>query len=234
MENVVDALKMAGSILLFTIALSVAVLAFSQARETIGTVLQNSDREYLTIEGDERFYYLSDGNDTNRYVGLETIIPAIYRAYKENYRIEFDWGSLDNYYLFKNINQTTGQEIPDEINYIDLSAQNLSGDEKSRKFVEGILYGVNSSDMDEYKERFNVNLYGNGGSSLQKHLTSILQEGYNIREDLGTYYMEDLNGYEETTYNPENGQPEQQGEISDNNKTPKRLIRYTVEPRTTT
>ena len=86
-ENIADALKMAGSVLLFVMGLSIAILAFSQARESMDIVLSYSDRESLSIEGDSRFYYLSNDNDTSRYVGKETIIQAIYRAYKENYKI---------------------------------------------------------------------------------------------------------------------------------------------------
>ena len=90
-DNIADALKMAGSILLFVMGLSISILAFSQARESIDIVLSYSDRESLTIENDARFYYLANQQDTNRYVGKETIIPAIYRAYKENYKIIFQF-----------------------------------------------------------------------------------------------------------------------------------------------
>lgn len=68
-ENIADALKMAGSVLLFVMGLSIAILAFSQARESMDIVLSYSDRESLSIEGNPRFYYLSKDNDTSRYVG---------------------------------------------------------------------------------------------------------------------------------------------------------------------
>ena len=70
MENVVDALKMAGSVLLFVIGLSVAILAFSQAREAIDSVLKYSDRESFTMQDEDVikiFYYLSK-DYTNRYI----------------------------------------------------------------------------------------------------------------------------------------------------------------------
>ena len=86
-DNVADALKMAGSVLLFVLGLSISILALTQAREAIDIVLSYSDRETLTIENDPRYYYVAHDNDTSRYVGKETIIPAIYRAYKENYKI---------------------------------------------------------------------------------------------------------------------------------------------------
>lgn len=98
MENAAEALKMAGSVLLFIIALSIAILAFSQTREAIDAVLKYLDREYWTMEGDDRFYYLADGNDTERYVGLETIIPTIYRANSEGFDIVFKF--KDDYYLY--------------------------------------------------------------------------------------------------------------------------------------
>ena len=64
-ENVSDALKMAGSVLLFVLALSVCMLAFTNARESLDTILKFSDREYLTIrEGAlaKNYYYLSNSN----------------------------------------------------------------------------------------------------------------------------------------------------------------------------
>lgn len=54
-ENIADALKMAGSVLLFVMGLSIAILAFSQARESMDIVLSYSDRESLSIEGNPRF-----------------------------------------------------------------------------------------------------------------------------------------------------------------------------------
>lgn len=100
MENAVEALKMAGSVLIFVLALSVVILAFSQTREAIDTVLRYSDREYWTIEGDSRFYYLANENNTERYVGLETIIPTIYRANSEGFDIVFKFKDKE-YYLYE-------------------------------------------------------------------------------------------------------------------------------------
>lgn len=85
MENASDAIIMAGAVLIFVIALSVAMTVFSQARQTVDTVVYASDRtnyyEYLDID-------LSN-NIKNRIVGLETIIPTLYKYYKENYTVVF-------------------------------------------------------------------------------------------------------------------------------------------------
>lgn len=220
MENATDALKMAGSVLLFVMALSICVVAFSQVRETIDVVLSFSDREALTIENDDRFYYLSDDNDTNRYVGKETIIPTIYRAYKENYKIVFKFP--DNYFLFKK-NVTNKNEAgkiisveTKEIKKIDLKEQNISNDSESKIFLDGIIYGnfdtfdaTNSVEAKKkFQDHFAVIL---NDTCLFDYLTS-KESSYNIKELLGTYYVNDVGGTKEN--------------VDEVNKTTKRVITY--------
>ena len=68
-----------------TISANIEVLivinAFGMARQTTDILISYNDNEYYTD-------YVEQGN-TERKVGYETIIPAIYRAYKENYKIIF-------------------------------------------------------------------------------------------------------------------------------------------------
>ena len=73
MENIADALKMAGAALLFIIAFSVAMVMFSKARSTTDAVLDN-----LQIDD---FFPQVEALSTNvtREVGVETIIPTLYR-----------------------------------------------------------------------------------------------------------------------------------------------------------
>ncbi len=176
-ENIADALKMAGSVLLFVIGLSIAILAFSQARESIDIIASYSDRESLSIEGDSRFYYLAGENDTNRYVGKETIIPAIYRAYKENYKIIFEFP--DEYYLFI--------QEDENIKTIDLEKQSIGSDLASRRFLDGIIYGKFDND---YEKEFKIKL---NSICLYDYLTN-KEENYKIKESLGTYYQDDVGG----------------------------------------
>ena len=160
-ENIADALKMAGSVLLFVMGLSIAILAFSQARESIDIILSYSDRESLSIENDSRFYYLSNTQDTNRYVGKETIIPTMYRAYKENFKIVFIFP--DDYYLFKTKDNNDGIKV------LDLSKQSIASDLSSRQFLNGIIYRDFEKNEDEYKRKFNINL---NDISLYNYLTA--------------------------------------------------------------
>ena len=85
MENAADAIKMAGAVLLFVLALSIVIPFFSQARETTDLILDARDRETTYINGN--YYYKATGNE--RQVGWETILPTVMRAYLENYKIVF-------------------------------------------------------------------------------------------------------------------------------------------------
>ena len=209
-ENIADALKMAGSVLLFVMGLSIAILAFSQARESMDIVLSYSDRESLSIEGNPRFYYLSKDNDTSRYVGNETIIPAIYRAYKENYKILFKFP--DDYYLFnQEVKNAKGLNKEKKISTLDLANQSLSSDLASRQFLNGIIYGdfeyENEKSKNDYINKFKITP---NDISLYQYLTE-KESTYKIKEYLGTYYIEDVNGT---------------SEVNAVNKTEKRVITY--------
>lgn len=228
MENAVDALKMAGSVLLFVIALSVAVPAFTNVRITMDSVLGQTDRESLTIEGDSRFYYLptDNKNNTNRYVGKETIIPTLYRAYKENYKVEFNF--TEDYYLYK---KKVGSETK-EIKEIDLLGQSISSDKQSRQFLNGIIYGfpLNSDNdenltIDNWKKIFNVEP---NNKSLYEYITDMEKRNIIIKEELGTYYMNDVINENGTTTGI-NGNDSSGTTLTDNNKTEKRIITYTFE-----
>ena len=84
MENAVDALKIAFAVFVFVMALSLSMYMFTMAGETSDIVLQSSDvtrfMEYIET---------SDMIGDERIVGLETIIPTLYKYYKENYTIIF-------------------------------------------------------------------------------------------------------------------------------------------------
>ena len=82
MENATDALKMAASVLMFVLALSISINAFGEARQTSQIILDYRDREY-------DYTYVENNGTTQRIVGAETIVPSIYKAYKENYKIVF-------------------------------------------------------------------------------------------------------------------------------------------------
>ena len=84
MENMADALRMAFGVLVFVIALSITMNLVSQARATTNQIFNNMDR-ITYIEQDVRT--TEDAN--HRIVGMETIIPTIYRYSVENVRCNY-------------------------------------------------------------------------------------------------------------------------------------------------
>lgn len=84
MENAVKALEMAFAVMVFVLALSVSVFAFNQAKSTSDELLYRKD------ETNYYDYQEATGKAAeNRIVGLETIIPTLYKYYKEDYTVLF-------------------------------------------------------------------------------------------------------------------------------------------------
>lgn len=73
MENAVDALKMAGAALLFILAFTLSMMLFARAKDTTDAILDN-----LKLKD---FFPKVEAlpNSTTRKVGIETIIPTLYR-----------------------------------------------------------------------------------------------------------------------------------------------------------
>lgn len=84
MENATDALKMAFAVFIFTMALTISISMFSQLNQVSTVVLKSSDiTAYYNYKEPET------GAKNYRIVGLETIIPTLYKYYKENYTVVF-------------------------------------------------------------------------------------------------------------------------------------------------
>ena len=144
MENAVEALKMAGAVLLFMIALSVSIMSFGQARQAADSAVYDLDRETAYIDGD--FFYKSQG--TTRQVSLETIVPAVMRVFNETYEIRFEFKNGDNepVYTTKNILTGERQEYY-SLNDASVSHEGVVGKEL---FLRAILYGADKAEIDGY------------------------------------------------------------------------------------
>ena len=150
MDNAADALKMAGSILIWIVALSIVILFFSQIRQTSDTIINYKDRESSYMEED---YYKGSGSvdippnsiaQPARIVGIETIMQTMTRAYLENYKIFFYDSSNQPMVLFKveNRNDNSGWT---GINYIDADDTNeinisLGDTSEKKDFLKALLY----------------------------------------------------------------------------------------------
>ena len=205
MENAAEALKMAAAVLIFVLALSISINSFSEVRQTSQTILNYRDREYETT-------YVEDNGSTERSVGTETIIPSIYKAYKENYKIIFEIGSIEYLYQ-KKITEGANKGNYNKINYIDLQKEVLANEEQKQRFIQAILYGVNSfGTQAEAVEKEFKNLGIEFNQQNKDGIFSKIANG-KYKESLGIYYQEEV----------DSGNP---SEISENNKTKKRVITY--------
>lgn len=164
MENGVQALKIAASVLIFVLAITIAISAFTSATQALNRIfdMRNND-EYVTVKdesGNEYYLNFVRFSGGTRKVGVETIIPSIYRAYKENYAI----------YFYESDNTPMDLDTSDDeiINYIDLEKEVYPNAEKAIENINKLLY--------------EDGLYGR------------LQEKKTFIEKLGEYYMDDVNG----------------------------------------
>lgn len=83
MEDAVDALKLAFSVFVFILGLSIVFNMFTQAREVSDYVLEHTDNTYFA-----KYVDVNDNDLNGRTVGIETIIPTLYRYYKEKFSID--------------------------------------------------------------------------------------------------------------------------------------------------
>ena len=87
MENAVEALKIAFAVLIFIMALTVSIVSFNSVKSTADAIL------YMKDEANYYEYQEDSGKAAeNRIVGLETIVPTLYKYYKENYTVVFKQG----------------------------------------------------------------------------------------------------------------------------------------------
>ena len=100
MENAVDALKIAFAVFVLVLALTVSIVSFNMAKATSDIILYTKD--------ETNYYEYQEANSKaqeRRIVGLETVIPTLYRYYKENYTVVFKQGNY-NYLSGEITNET--------------------------------------------------------------------------------------------------------------------------------
>ena len=173
MENVTDALKMAVGVLIFVLALSISINAFGQARKAATTILEYGDREY-------DYTYVEESESTERTVGVETIIPSIYKAYKENYKIIFDTVHISSSNGLYQKRNEEGKMIP--VFEIDLEKEVLGNDTQKEQFINAILYGADNDTKTAFMTNLGISLNDNGIYDTIKEKE--------FKESLGIYYQD--------------------------------------------
>lgn len=221
MENAAEALKMAGGVLLFIIALSVSIISFGQVRQTADTIFSSKDRETEYIDGDY-YYQVGDGSSSERTVGLETILPTISRVYSENYKIIFEGLNDPIYTVIK-----SGEKRICLDGEFDNAIRGV-GTENEKQFLNAVLYG----DKGGANSIFNLNFSKKirlPNTSLHTQLTRAVSNG-KIIEYSGRYYQDDeVKTNESGSSSSTEDEPTKIGDdVPDANKTRKRVITYKI------
>lgn len=199
MENAAEALKMAGTVLIFVLAISIIILAFEQVRETSDTILDYRDRETEYISDEQNHYYQTTGRE--RIVGLETVIPSIFRAYLEQYKIVFE-GLNEPLFDIQDKSQTDNREYVPRYTLDSEEEINIGTNERKKAFLSGILYRDFNNDVVKYargNDRYNPNpsdidfeiAFNNVNIRNYSSLYDQLERATTITEYLGIYYSED-------------------------------------------
>lgn len=142
MENAVEALKIAFGVMMFVLALTLSVSSFSKANSAVTAITRMNDRE-------TEYTYVQESEERFRIVGVESIVPTIYRAYYEKIIIKFFDVDGDPLTLYYNINRHDGTTT--SINYLDANNYDKS-------FLDKLLEPGTSEDED-YEFEFNDGLY---------------------------------------------------------------------------
>ena len=241
MENAVDALKIAFAVFVFTMALSLAMYMFSEAKATGDIVLARSDvtgyMDYTELEDIQEGVTVIG---TDRVVGLETIIPTLYKYYKENYTV-----------IFRDVNgqplelYTTQTEprlwSPGYINKYytndqDLKICSFDVDEESRR-REPWTGGSTNINTNYYKLNLDMFLSGGtftapSGNGMDYNYSDININGWGSKEGFADKYKdarfrESLGQY---TYSEQTTQEQQTEGLPETKQKTKRVIIYTLLP----
>ena len=192
MENAVDALKMAFAIFVFIMALSLAIYMFTMARETSDVVLQSSDVTALM-----EYTEVSDMIGEDRIVGLETIIPTLYKYYKENYTVIFldtDGTPLELYETQTNVDLwSTGYTNRYYDNNKDVKVCSFDVDEETRRHEPW------TGNTNYYKMNLDMFLSGGtfvspSGNGMDYEYSGFIEEykDSQFRESLGEYVYNEV------------------------------------------
>lgn len=214
MDNAVEALYMAASILIFMVALTITLSSFSTFRNDLEDLILSEERvdAASTTDSSGKTQYINyiSGEDERRTVGIETVVNSLYRVYKENYIVVM---KLNDYTKVKSDSDLKGlisfakkkQEYPGVeepiIKYDEFYPENPT------KTDEIIIFAL--SDVQNDENFINT--------VLEKGLYDILK-GKTFTEYAGIYYETDACAEDEVN---DHSEP-----VSDVNKRSARIITY--------
>lgn len=204
MENAVEAFKIAGSVILFVIALSLSISSLSIANRTVSEITTMYDKE-------ANYTYIKPSSDLSRTVGIDTIIPTMYNAYEENIKIVFKDKNGQDIPIYYKTNQygsrvdAEGKAVSDTatavtVKCIDLSEEGFSAaTDAATNHLSMILAGKtrwesqwNASDAENKNEMLNMLDEKKYGNQFMDEYTNGFYEylaRHTFLEQLGEYYQ---------------------------------------------
>ena len=196
MENAVDALKIAFAAIVFVLALTIGIAVFTQARTASNVILHGQDSteyyEYIRagIYDDETGQWISTGD--TRIVGIETVIPTLYRYYKENYTVVFLEADGTPMELYETITEPTlwsGSDIT--TNYIaPIVSKYYDGSLETHYGVKSMDLKICSFDLDEETNRHEP-WTGNANTDSKINLDAFINGGtFPFPSNSGEVYKE--------------------------------------------
>lgn len=179
-DNLTDALYMAGAILIFVIALTVSMSSFTEMRAQIDEIIESDSKLELVTDEEGYINYVSGKDELDvRIVGPETVVSSMYRVAKENYIV----------YIKMN-------DIPSGIKTTKLSKKGLEAQKykgtdiigKNDEIIEITINGQNSNiDVLLNDKGFYEKLTKNNGKKFKEYL-GVYQESSGADEANKTTY----------------------------------------------
>ena len=181
MEDASEALYLAGSVLIFIIALTITISSFTMVRAGIDDIVGSTEKVSIAKNSEGYINFIqSRNNGATRIVGIETVLSSTYRALKENYvvYIQFKTDTDANYSISADSDASINLNV-----YEDKEGKNIlkfTVDKNDKVLRTNDNHLLNSN---EYKE-------------LVKKLYNKL-EGNQFYEYLGEYQNNSSAGVEE-------------------------------------
>lgn len=190
MENLTHAIFMAFAFSTFVIAFSVSLFLINKLNSTAKTVMYSLDRPYY--DSFELGSVIEDNNEErnrSRIVGIDTIIPTLYRYYKESFAVKIldEKGNLLQYF-----DTTTEGDVNSAKSYISSESETGRLAENKRKALLSLydndtltcyMFGAPWLGNITKDAKSRIDMYISGGKGfINDTLVDYSKEGHNLKD----------------------------------------------------
>lgn len=158
MENVSDALIMAGQVLIFLIALTLCISSFTTLRVGIDGMLSETETIKLSKDSDLYINYVQSRDEgATRIVGAETVVSSMYRAIKEDFTMYIEFKNSD---LLNNLATDLPIELvrsKDNLNRLKITISNNANYRSHSILANGFYKRIKDLKFKEYLGEYQEN-----------------------------------------------------------------------------